>query len=44
MSKAFTKEDDEYAEPERPELELPGIKNYMTPIGFDMLQTELRNC
>ncbi|RMX14996.1 transcription elongation factor GreB [Legionella jordanis] len=43
MSKAFTKEDDDYIEPERPELELPSIKNYMTPTGFAMLQTELRS-
>lgn len=43
MSKAFTKEDDEYTEPERPELVSPDIKNYMTPIGFSMLQTELRD-
>jgi len=43
VSKAFTKEDDEYTEPERPDLKLPSIKNYMTPIGFTMLQTELRN-
>lgn len=43
MSKAFTKEDDEYTEPERPDLVLPSIKNYMTPVGFAMLQTELRN-
>ncbi|MGM9452612.1 transcription elongation factor GreB [Legionella bozemanae] len=43
MSKAFTKEDDEYIEPERPDLKVPSIKNYMTPIGFAMLQTELRN-
>lgn len=43
MSKAFTKEDDEYTEPERPDLVLPGIKNYMTPVGFAMLQTELRD-
>jgi transcription elongation factor GreB len=43
VSKAFTKEDDEYTEPERPELVLPSNKNYMTPIGFAMLQTELRN-
>ncbi|KTD48305.1 transcription elongation factor [Legionella quateirensis] len=42
MSKAFTKED-EYTEPERPDLEIPTIKNYMTPVGFSMLQTELRN-
>lgn len=43
MSKAFTKEDDEYTEPERPDLKLPSVKNYMTPNGFTMLQTELRN-
>lgn len=43
MSKAFTKEDDEYSEPERPDLVLPTIKNYMTPFGFAMLQTELRD-
>ncbi|STY31319.1 transcription elongation factor [Legionella wadsworthii] len=43
MSKAFTKEDDEYNEPERPETELPHFKNYMTPVGFEMLQNELRN-
>ena len=44
MSKAFTKEnDDEYTEPARPDLVLPVIKNYMTPFGFAMLQTELRD-
>jgi transcription elongation factor GreB len=43
MSKAFTKEDDEYTEPERPDLVLPSTKNYMTPVGFSMLQTELRD-
>lgn len=43
MSKAFTKEDDEYTEPERPDIVLPVIKNYMTPVGFAMLQTELRD-
>lgn len=43
MSKAFTKEDDEYTEPERPDLVLPSVKNYMTPVGFAMLQTELRD-
>ena len=43
MSKAFTKEDDEYTEPERPELMAPSIKNYMTPFGFATLQTELRD-
>ena len=43
MNKAFTKEDDEYSEPERPDAVLPNIKNYMTPTGFSMLQTELRD-
>lgn len=43
MNKAFTKEDDEYAEPERPDRVLPAVKNYITPVGFAMLQTELRN-
>jgi transcription elongation factor GreB len=43
MSKAFTKEDDEYSEPEPPELGLSNIKNYMTPLGFATLQTELRD-
>lgn len=43
MSKAFTKEDDEYTEPERPDPMIPSIKNYMTPVGFAMLQTELRD-
>lgn len=43
MSKAFTKEDDEYSEPERPEPNLPPVKNYMTPTGFAMLQNELRH-
>jgi transcription elongation factor GreB len=43
MSKAFTKEDDDYTEPERPDLVLPSIKNYMTPLGFEVLQTELRD-
>ncbi|KTC83269.1 transcription elongation factor GreB [Legionella cincinnatiensis] len=43
MSKAFTKEDNEDTEPERPDIQLPSIKNYMTPNGFAMLQTELRD-
>lgn len=43
MSKAFTKEEDEYAQPERQDLVLPHIKNYMTPVGFSMLQAELRD-
>ncbi len=42
MNKAFIKED-EYIEPEPPEPSLPNIKNYMTPVGFAMLQTELRD-
>lgn len=43
MSKAFTKEEDEYEEPERPDAVLPSGKNYMTPYGFATLQTELRD-
>ncbi|RUR11673.1 transcription elongation factor GreB [Legionella sp. km772] len=43
MSKAFTKEDDNYIEPERPEPIVTKHLNYMTPLGFAMLQTELRN-
>lgn len=43
MSKAFTKEDNEYNEPERPEAKVASSKNYMTPTGFSMLQTELRD-
>lgn len=43
MTKAFTREDDEYIEPERPDTVLPTIKNYMTPVGFAMLQSELRD-
>ena len=44
MSKAFTKESDGDDEPEDGEIEaLPADqKNYMTPTGFAMLQTELR--
>ncbi|KTD10822.1 transcription elongation factor [Legionella gratiana] len=38
MSKAFTKKENE-----RPDVKLASIKNYMTPNGFAMLQTELRN-
>lgn len=45
MSKAFTKETDTEIEDEVEELEpLPaGLKNYMTPHGFDTLQQELRH-
>ncbi|KTD63582.1 transcription elongation factor [Legionella santicrucis] len=43
MSKAFTKKDNKYTEPGRPDVKLPSTKNYMTPNGFAMLQTELRN-
>ncbi|HVY52955.1 MAG TPA: transcription elongation factor GreB [Gammaproteobacteria bacterium] len=44
MSKAFTKEtDDDHAEPEQAEIALPkNAKNYMTPIGFNQLQLELK--
>jgi len=43
MSKAFTKEDDDYDEPEGPDIVIPNFKNYMTPYGFAALQTELRD-
>jgi transcription elongation factor GreB len=45
MSKAFTREDDNAAEPVlRPSTSLlpPGVKNYMTPEGARGLQEELR--
>jgi transcription elongation factor GreB len=43
MSKAFTKEtDDEDDEPEQPEPSSAGIKNYVTPGGYNALQDELR--
>jgi transcription elongation factor GreB len=43
VSKAIIKKDDEHTEPEHSDAESPNIKNYMTPIGFATLQTELRN-
>jgi transcription elongation factor GreB len=45
MSKAFTKEDENAAEEDAPEgaSTLPaGVKNYMTPKGFQQLRDELR--
>lgn len=42
MSKAFTKETDSEEELEEPEPLPAGLKNYMTPRGFAMLQKELR--
>ncbi len=42
MSKAFTKENDHHQEPEKPELQLRGAKNYVTPFGFNEMQNELR--
>lgn len=44
MSKAFTKEndEDEQDEPEEPDVLPVHVKNYMTPRGFSMLQSELR--
>ncbi|MEQ1652377.1 MAG: transcription elongation factor GreB [Hyphomicrobium sp.] len=42
MSKAFTKETDEETELDAPEALPEGIKNYMTPGGFAVLQEELR--
>lgn len=42
MSKAFTKETDQDEEPEKPESTSIDIKNYVTPSGFTVLQTELK--
>jgi transcription elongation factor GreB len=43
MSKAFTKESDGGDDDEPDEPQLPaGVKNYMTPHGFAVLQEELR--
>ncbi|HWK47703.1 MAG TPA: transcription elongation factor GreB [Stellaceae bacterium] len=45
MSKAFTKEsdtDDDDTLPEEPKTLPAGLKNYMTPRGFQRLQDELR--
>lgn len=44
MSKAFTKESEsEQEEPERASALPRGVKNYMTPPGFERLQAELKN-
>jgi len=43
MSKAFTKETDDQDEPEQPEILSTNIKNYVTVLGFDQLQDELRH-
>lgn len=42
MSKAFTKETDNEEDLEEPDPLPVGAKNYMTPYGAEMLQTELR--
>ncbi len=42
LSKAFTKETDSEEEPERPEIQINLKKNYVTPHGHHLLQTELR--
>lgn len=45
MSKAFTKEDNdspETAEPDEPSPLPPGVKNYITPRGFEALREELK--
>ncbi|MDG2284935.1 MAG: transcription elongation factor GreB [Alphaproteobacteria bacterium] len=45
MSKAFTKEDDdapEVEEPDEPSPLPPGVKNYITPRGFEVLREELK--
>ena len=44
MSKAFTKEQDESADEEEPQLAPPlpqGLKNYVTPAGYQRLKDEL---
>jgi transcription elongation factor GreB len=44
MSKAFTKEsDDEQEDNDRPDILSSSTKNYVTPIGFSLLQDELRH-
>lgn len=43
MSKAFTKETDSETELDEPESLPVGLKNYMTPNGFAVLQAELRH-
>lgn len=42
MSKAFTKETDDFDEPEKRETDSAPIKNYITPTGFAELQRELQ--
>lgn len=42
MSKAFTKESDQEDELDEPDPLPVGVKNYMTPVGFAALQSELR--
>lgn len=42
MNKAFTKENENPEEPEKPEPASLSIKNYVTPFGFTALQEELR--
>lgn len=46
MSKAFTKEDDDAPEIEEPDKPNPlpaGVKNYITPRGFEALREELQH-
>src|SRR6185369_11080887 len=43
MNKAFTKETDSEEEPEEAAPLPAGVKNYMTPSGFNALQEELRH-
>jgi transcription elongation factor GreB len=43
MSKAFTKEtDNDDEEPEKPETDFTDVKNYVTPLGFSLMQDEMR--
>lgn len=43
MSKAFTKEENEDDEPEKPDTFPLNVKNYVTPNGYAELQNELRH-
>lgn len=43
MNKAFVKESDDEDEPEREDSFPTDVKNYVTPHGFNALQTELRH-
>jgi len=42
MSKAFTKETDNDNEPEQPDIPTGPLKNYVTPLGLELLQSEFK--